>query len=180
MYPVVNAGRVVQSFNDGWYYAACDDNRLQEVQRHEEGWQQVHLPHTWNADAYSTRNYRRASSWYKKEFRTDAAQMRDKQLYLKFDGVNSLADVYLNGELLTTHKGGYSAFTVDITDKVRTDAPNLLMVHVNNQNDRIPPLSGDFTIFGGIYAMCGSSVLQSSTSALPTMPLRAFMSICLP
>ena len=110
MYPVVNAGRVVQSFNDGWYYAACDDNRLQEVQRHEEGWQQVHLPHTWNADAYSTRNYRRASSWYKKEFRTDAAQMRDKQLYLKFDGVNSLADVYLNGELLTTHKGGYSAF----------------------------------------------------------------------
>ena len=32
MYPVVNAGRVVQSFNDGWYYAACDDNRLQEVQ----------------------------------------------------------------------------------------------------------------------------------------------------
>lgn len=151
MYPVVNAGRVVQSFNDGWYYAACDDNRLQEVQRHEEGWQQVHLPHTWNADAYSTRNYRRASSWYKKEFRTDAAQMRDKQLYLKFDGVNSLADVYLNGELLTTHKGGYSAFTVDITDKVRTDAPNLLMVHVNNQNDRIPPLSGDFTIFGGIY-----------------------------
>lgn len=39
MYPVVNAGRVVQSFNDGWYYAACDDNRLQEVQRHEEGWQ---------------------------------------------------------------------------------------------------------------------------------------------
>ena len=30
MYPVVNAGRVVQSFNDGWYYAACDDNRLQE------------------------------------------------------------------------------------------------------------------------------------------------------
>ena len=151
MYPVVNAGRVVQSFNDGWYYVAYNDNRFQKVRCHEEGWEQVHLPHTWNTDAYSTRNYRRASSWYKKEFRTDAAQMRDKQLYLKFDGVNSLADVYLNGELLTTHKGGYSAFTVDITDKVRTDAPNLLMVHVNNQNDRIPPLSGDFTIFGGIY-----------------------------
>ena len=77
--------------------------------------------------------------------------MRDKTALPEIDGVNSLADVYLNGELLTTHKGGYSAFTVDITDKVRTDAPNLLMVHVNNQNDRIPPLSGDFTIFGGIY-----------------------------
>lgn len=180
MYPVVNAGRVVQSFNDGWYYAACDDNRLQEVQRHEEGWQQVHLPHTWNADAYSTRNYRRASSWYKKEFRTDAAQMRDKQLYLKFDGVNSLADVYLNGELLTTHKGGYSAFTVDITDKVRTDAPNLLMVHVNNQTTGYLLCPATSPSLAASTAMCGSSVLQSSTSALPTMPLRAFMSICLP
>lgn len=77
--------------------------------------------------------------------------MWDKQLYLKFDAVNSLADVYLNGELLTTHKGGYSAFIVDITDKVRNDVSNLLMVHVNNQNNQIPPLSGDFTIFGGIY-----------------------------
>ena len=75
IYPAIHAGRVIQSFNDGWYYAAYDDNRLQEVQRHEEGWQQVHLPHIWNTDAYSTRNYRRASSWYKKEFRTDAAQI---------------------------------------------------------------------------------------------------------
>ena len=121
MYPVVNAGRVVQSFNDGWYYVAYNDNRFQKVRCHEEGWEQVHLPHTWNTDAYSTRNYRRASSWYKKEFRLEAAEMWDKQLYLKFDAVNSLADVYLNGELLTTHKGGYSAFIVDITDKVRND-----------------------------------------------------------
>lgn len=87
MYPVVNAGRVVQSFNDGWYYVAYNDNRFQKVRCHEEGWEQVHLPHTWNTDAYSTRNYRRASSWYKKEFRLEAAEMWDKQLYLKFDAV---------------------------------------------------------------------------------------------
>lgn len=151
MYPVVNAGRVVQSFNDGWYYVAYNDDRFQKVRCHEEGWEQVHLPHIWNTDAYSTRNYRRISSWYKKEFWMGAAEMQDKELYLKFDAVNSLADVYLNGELLITHKGGYSAFIVDITDKVRSDVPNLLMVHVNNQNNQIPPLSGDFTIFGGIY-----------------------------
>lgn len=151
IFPATYAGRVVQSFNDGWYYAPHDDNRLQDVQRHENGWEQVHLPHTWNMDAYSTRDYRRASSWYKKEFRTEAAQMRNKQLYLKFDAVNSLADVYLNGEQLTTHKGGYSAFVVDITDKVKPDGVNLLMVRVDNRNNKIPPLSGDFTIFGGIY-----------------------------
>ena len=151
MYPAIHAGRVVQSFNDGWYYAAHDENRLQDVLRHGSGWEQVHLPHTWNMDAYSTRNYRRASSWYKKEFRMQDAQIQDKQLYLKFDAVNSLADIYINGELLTTHKGGYSAFVVDITDKIKPDAMNILMVRVDNRNDKIPPLSGDFTIFGGIY-----------------------------
>lgn len=151
VYPAIYAGRVVQSFNDGWYYAAQDDNLLQDAQCCEDGWEQVHLPHTWNMDAYSTRNYRRASSWYKKEFRAKAAQIQNKQLYLKFDAVNSLADVYLNGELLTTHKGGYSAFVVDITNKVKPDGMNILMVHVDNRNNKIPPLSGDFTIFGGIY-----------------------------
>lgn len=39
MYPVVNAGRVVQSFNDGWYYVAYNDNRFQKVRCHEEGWE---------------------------------------------------------------------------------------------------------------------------------------------
>lgn len=105
--------------------------------------------------------------------------MWDKQLYLKFDAVNSLADVYLNGELLTTHKGGYSAFIVDITDKVRNDVSNLLMVHVNNQNNQIPPLSGDFTILAVFIAMYGSSVSGNNTSASPTTPLQVFMSICL-
>lgn len=151
MLPSVHAARMVQSFNDGWYYTAYNDSQLHNVLCSDSDWQQVHLPHTWNADAYSTRNYRRGSSWYKKEFRPDAAQIVGKQLYLKFDAVNSLADVYLNGELLTTHKGGYSAFIVDVTDKIKPDAVNKLMVHVNNQNDKIPPLSGDFTIFGGIY-----------------------------
>ena len=75
MYPVVNAGRVVQSFNDGWYYVAYNDNRFQKVRCHEEGWEQVHLPHTWNTDAYSTRNYRRASSWYKKDMTPSFASL---------------------------------------------------------------------------------------------------------
>ena len=39
MYPVVNAGRVVQSFNDGWYYVAYNDDRFQKVRCHEEGWE---------------------------------------------------------------------------------------------------------------------------------------------
>lgn len=145
------AGRQVQSFNDGWLFAACDAVSLQELQTSKPAWQQIHLPHTWNQDAYVERNYRRGTSWYKKEFRLSASQVSGRRLYLKFDAVNSLADVYLNGECLLTHKGGYTAFVVDITDKLKADSLNLLMVRADNQNRQIPPLSGDFTIFGGIY-----------------------------
>lgn len=81
----------------------------------------------------------------------DAQAIENKQIYLKFDAINSSADVYLNDELLATHKGGYAAFTVDITDYVKENRANVLAVRVNNENHNIPPLSGDFTIFGGIY-----------------------------
>ncbi|NDV82085.1 glycoside hydrolase family 2 TIM barrel-domain containing protein [Bacteroides sp. 51] len=146
----VHAGRMVQSFNDAWYFSPLNsDNYSESLQMHQ--WEPVHIPHTWNTDAYTQRNYRRESSWYKKEFRLDAGQINNKHIYLKFDAINSLADIYLNDKLLTTHKGGYSAFTVDITHNIKENQTNLLAIRVNNENNNIPPLSGDFTIFGGIY-----------------------------
>lgn len=151
LYIPVNANRLIQSFNDGWYFADCNLNSLQEIQNSNPEWEQIHLPHTWNKDAYSTRNYTRGSSWYKKEFMIPSSQIKERQIFLKFDAINSLADVYLNGKLLTTHKGGYSAFIIDITNYLMLDTKNLLMIRANNKNNQIPPLSGDFTIFGGIY-----------------------------
>ena len=147
----LRAGRLVQSFNDGWQFATCDVASLQELQTSNPVWQQIHLPHTWNQDAYTVRNYRRVTSWYKKKFRLPYSQINGRRFYLKFDAVNSLADVYLNGERVLTHKGGYTAFVTDITDKLKADSLNVLLVRVDNRNRQIPPLSGDFTIFGGIY-----------------------------
>lgn len=148
---IAYSGRTIQSFNDGWYYSEIDETDLSKVSKPEVEWQSVHLPHTWNLDAYSTRNYRRASSWYMKDFYVDGSHLGDTRYVLRFDAVNSLAEVYVNDELTYTHKGGYTAFNVDITDRIKANCPNRLMVHVNNRNRDIPPLSGDFTIFGGIY-----------------------------
>lgn len=151
----LRAGRLVQSFNDGWQFATCDVASWQELQTSNPVWQQIHLPHTWNLDAYTERNYRRFTSWYKKEFRLPYSQINGRRFYLKFDAVNSLADVYLNGERLLTHKGGYTAFVIDITDKLKADSLNVLLVRADNRNRQIPPLSGDFTILEAFTAMCG-------------------------
>jgi beta-galactosidase len=136
----LQAGRLTQTWNDGWRFSPCPGDTVA-----------VQLPHTWNLDAYSTAHYYRGDAWYLKSFRMDSAQVAGRQLYLKFDAANSLADVYLNGTRLTTHSGGYTAFIVDITPYLRPGVENLLRVRVNNENKDIPPLAGDFTIFGGIY-----------------------------
>lgn len=139
--------RLVESFNDNWYFVAADT--LSEKAVGEA--LQVQLPHTWNTDAYSTNQYERTTACYVKRFVPTSSVYGGRRIYLKFDAVNSLAEVYVNGERLTTHKGGYTAFIVDVTDKVKLDAENEVFVRVNNENKNIPPLSGDFTIFGGIY-----------------------------
>lgn len=133
--------RTVQSFNDNWFFQLKNTTETEQVQ----------LPHTWNTDAYQTNEYARQSAFYKKKFRLSSEQFAGKRLYLKFDAVNSLAEVTVNGQLLATHKGGYTAFVVDITEYVNLDQWNEVKIHVNNENVNIPPLSGDFTIFGGIY-----------------------------
>ena len=63
---------------------------------------------------------------------------------LQFDAVAMTAEVYLNEQKLAEHKGGYSAFCVDITDALRNGI-NLLRVNVDNSdNDTVYPQKADF------------------------------------
>lgn len=137
--------REIHSFNDGWQFLPADS-----VKTASPGdWQEIQLPHTWNQDAYATKDYKRGRCWYRKVFLIPES-LRNKDLYIRFDAVNSYAEVYLNGSLLATHSGGYSAFNVKLPSG-KLNAWDTLMVLVDNRNINIPPLSGDFTIFGGIY-----------------------------
>ena len=118
-----------------------------------DSWQTVTIPHTWNAvDADDGGgNYDRTVYWYHKEF-TVTQEMLDKRIYLEFLGVNTKADVFVNGQRAgDTHKGGYTTFRYDVTDLVQTGT-NTLDVQVDNRVDQsIAPISGDFNIYGGIY-----------------------------
>lgn len=76
-----------------------------------------------------------------------------KSLRLTFAGAAHYAKVYLNGELLAEHRCGYTAFTVDITNKL-TESPNLLTVCLDSrENLNIPPFGHviDYMTYGGLY-----------------------------
>lgn len=134
------------TINDGWRFYKTKES----FERHAEG-QEIRLPHTWNAvDGQDGGNdYYRGTCWYEKDLRGISVE-QGNELYLQFDGVAMNADVFWNGKPLASHRGGYSAFRVKITDAV-TEGENLLTVAVNNGSCATYPQNADFTFYGGIY-----------------------------
>lgn len=116
-------------------------------------WQGVNLPHTWNnldgQDGGS--DYYRGVGWYRRHLNVDR-QDQGKSLFLKFDGAATVADVFVNGKPAGTHRGNFGAFCFNVTSLLRVGRDNVIAVKVNNaRNPDIPPLDGDFTVFGGLY-----------------------------
>lgn len=111
----------------------------------------VNLPHTWNAkDGQDGGNdYFRGECLYVKTL--DKATLPVADLYyLEIRGANSSADVYVNGEKVAHHDGGYSTWRVDITEKL-TDLTDIAIVVDNSPNETVYPQMADFTFYGGLY-----------------------------
>lgn len=135
--------REIYTINDGWQFLplSATDGATAEY---------ISLPHTWQSGVgeygaeVSSYNYIKAldipQSWY------------NKRLFLRFGGVQSVADVFINGSYVGTHKGGFTAFTFEITSYVKCGAKNYLRVVVSNgyRNDMFP-LSTDMDLTGGIF-----------------------------
>lgn len=110
----------------------------------------INVPHTWNnLDGQDGGNdYLRTVSTYVKYF--DYTTQSDR-VFVEFEGVNSVSNVYLNGTHLGEHRGGYSTFRYEITDLIQ-EKNNQLVVYVDNtHHEDVYPLAADFTFYGGIY-----------------------------
>ncbi len=93
--------------------------------------------------------YFEGTVWYKKQFSYSIAG--GKRLFLHFGAVNYLADVYLNGEKIGSHEGGFTPFQFEITGKVK-NGDNTIIVRVNNnrRENGLPGTGYDWFNYGGI------------------------------
>ena len=133
--------RNTQIFNEGWQFR----------RKPGEDFVPVTLPHTWNnVDGQDGGNdYYRGACLYEKRFPMPEHES-DEEVWLEFGGAAMSAVVSLNGKELCSHKGGYSAFRVDLTAELRDE--NLLQVTVDNSdNNEVYPQKADFTFYGGLY-----------------------------
>jgi beta-glucuronidase len=113
-----------------------------------EGGPELNVPGDYNTQKPEL-TYFEGTVWYKKTFMHSSN--KNKKFFLHFGAVNYLADVYLNGNLLGKHEGGFTPFQFEITDVVRK-GENTIIVRVNNQRlkDGIPGLGYDWFNYGGI------------------------------
>lgn len=117
-------------------------------------WQPVSLPHTAHLEPYISNEMWMGECSYQKKF-TFNPSWKDKKVSLEFEGAMGIAKVSLNGQLLTTHHGGYIGFQVDLTDHLK-EGNNLLEVDLDNrESDSYPPGKEykrlDFSWFSGLY-----------------------------
>jgi len=128
------------NWNDSWLFT-----------KDKNDWEAVTLPHTWNAkDGQDGGNdYYRGTCYYTKKLAL-ADVNGAEEVYIEFEGANSSADVYVNGQLAVHHDGGFSTFRANITEFLKEE--NEILVEVDNApNDRVYPQMADFTFYGGIY-----------------------------
>lgn len=139
--------------NSQWRFIRQDVVGAQNPGFDDSAWSAITLPHTWNnLDGQDGGgNYYRGIGWYRTHYPVDAS-LSGRRFFLKFDAAFSVADVYVNGNYLGQHQGGFAAFAFDVTPYLTIGGDNVIAVKVNNaSNTSIPPLNADFTFFGGIY-----------------------------
>jgi len=173
--PVKTFSREVKSINKGWRFS----NGIQGGMGFGRGGSQdasgtVDLPHTWNSvDFMSDAGYRRGYGSYSRDLEIPESY-KGKRLFLRFEGAGSVASVLINSNFLAEHRGGYTAFTYEITNYVNYGGRNSInVVCDNSQRFDLAPQGGDFNMYGGLYRdawlivtdddACISPVYYSST-----------------
>ena len=149
-------GRKVESFNSGWSFkkAPAEKELAINAPKWDKGWSEVEIPHTWNAKDMQVQanSFYEGAAYYKKQY-FFPAELKDKRVFLRFEGVGSCAEVFVNGMLATSHKGGYSAFACEISSLLKAGEENEIIVKADNKSrpDVIPVNHNLFGVYGGIY-----------------------------
>ncbi|MCH9277108.1 Ig-like domain-containing protein [Bifidobacterium amazonense] len=126
-------------FNHGWRFFRGTPNGAEKPDYDDDAWRTVTLPHDYGVEGRFSRNARATvgylkvgEGWYRKTF-TAPTTLAGKRATLDFDGVMDRAEIWLNGERIAEHHYGYTAFSVDLTGRLRLGEENVVTVRSNNE-----------------------------------------------
>lgn len=138
------------NFNRGWKYCQGDFDHAARPGFDDSEWEKIGLPHSFSTPYFMSKDFYVGYGWYRKAFPVKK-EILGKKSFLEFDGVFQEAEIFVNGHLAGTHKGGYTGFSIDISAYLK-EGKNLVAVRVNNcWRPDLAPRAGEHVFSGGIY-----------------------------
>ena len=158
LFPLENSGRLVWNFNAGWRFHLGDVAQAAQKDFDDKAWEVVSTPHTVQlmpAEASGCRNYQ-GIVWYRKHFiLPDECAGRDAILH--FEAIMGKQTIYVNGQKVKEHEGGYLPINVNLTDLGCSAGEECVVaICTDNSDDKTYPpgkkqMTLDFAYHGGIY-----------------------------
>jgi beta-galactosidase len=151
-----NSGRLVWNFNAGWRFCLGDVNGAEAKDFDDLSWEVVSTPHSVQlmpAEASGCRNYQ-GIAWYRKHFKLPTA-CAGRDVTLHFEAIMGKQTIYVNGQKVKDHEGGYLPITISLSAcSVGDDI--VVAVKADNSDDKTYPPGKkqaqlDFAYHGGIY-----------------------------
>lgn len=139
----------------GWWYVQFDERDegvdLGWAAERPEGCRRINVPSCWN-EVFPEYHAYDGTAWYFKEIALPPQELAERAT-LCFEGVNYRCEVFVNGESVGTHEGGFTCFSFDVTRVLRPGEVNLLAVKVNGEHDEwtLPPAGVDWFNYSGIF-----------------------------
>ena len=145
---IANRGKI--NINREWKFKLGDYISAESESYNDKGWSNINLPHNFSIPYFRSAQWYTGYGWYRKYFDIPA-RWKSKRIFIEFEGAFRDAQIYVNGQPVGSHRGGYTGFSFDITEKLKTGR-NVLAVRLNNNwNPRLAPRNGDHNFTGGIY-----------------------------
>ncbi|WP_282122112.1 glycoside hydrolase family 2 TIM barrel-domain containing protein [Algibacter mikhailovii] len=152
-------GNSKDTFNYDWKFKKIEDSSFSEegfetVLCNDSDWESVSLPHSANIEPLIVNNQWQGVCWYRKSFEVPNL-VQGKKVFIEFEAAMNHAIIYINGEEVKSHQGGYLPVVIDATMYLNNGKKNNIAVRLNNTDN---PVTGpkplkilDFNMFGGLY-----------------------------
>jgi beta-galactosidase len=133
-------GREVLLLDNNWRFQLGENPQAKESNFADRAWRVLNLPHDWSIEGSTAEDalsqgdggyFPTGVGWYRRELVADP-KWRGQRLFLDFEGVATMAEVWINGQRLGEHHYAYTPAHFDITDHVQFDKPNVIAVRVDN------------------------------------------------
>lgn len=160
-HPLLFAGdmesRITLNMNTDWAFHRGDVPNGESIALPDSKWIATTLPHTMQLEKKHCGGniIYDGIGWYRRSFKLPQ-QYRGKRIALSFEGVMNACEVFINGQQVATHHGGYIGFVTDLSEQINWNGNNVLAVRVSAEYDPLTPPGKsqgqmDFYYYSGIY-----------------------------